>query len=156
MKRATIALASLAFLFMLSAGLSVAQEKATREECVAKVKEAAALIKEVGFEAAKARLEDPNSAFKWKDSYIFVEDLDENMLVNLGSPKLVGKSVRGIKDLNGKMFNAEMLQAATTTGEGWVTYMWPKPGEKEPSAKVSYIYRVPGENFFVGAGIYEQ
>jgi signal transduction histidine kinase len=156
MKRTTMVLAGLAFLFVLSVGISVAQEeKATKEECVAKVKEAAALIKEVGFEAAKVKLGDPNGPFVWKGTYIFVQNFDEVMLVNAQNPKLIGKSMRGIKDMTGKMFNAEMLQVANGSGEGWVVYTWPKPGEKEPSPKVSYIYRVPGEDLFVGAGIYQ-
>jgi len=33
--------------------------------------------------------------------------------------------------------------------------MWPKPGEEAPSKKLSYIYRVPGKDVFVGAGVYE-
>jgi hypothetical protein len=32
--------------------------------------------------------------------------------------------------------------------------MWPKPGKTTPSKKISYIYRVPGHDVFVGAGVY--
>jgi len=42
-------------------------------------------------------------------------------------------------------------------GSGWVDYMWPKPGEKSPSKKVSYVKgaKMPtGEVVIVGAGIY--
>jgi signal transduction histidine kinase len=49
----------------------------------------------------------------------------------------------------------EMVDVAKDKGEGWVEYMYPKPGEDAPSKKISYIYRVPGQNLFVGAGIYE-
>ena len=60
-----------------------------------------------------------------------------------------------MKDLNGKMFNSEMTEVAKTAGEGWVSYMWPKPNETTPSVKMAYIYRVPGQEILVGAGIYE-
>jgi len=48
-----------------------------------------------------------------------------------------------------------MVNLAKDRGEGWVEYMYPKPGEEAPSKKISYVYRVPGQNLFVGAGIYE-
>ena len=48
-----------------------------------------------------------------------------------------------------------MLEIARTKGEGWVSYMVPKPGETKPSPKVSYVIKVPGQNVIVGAGIYE-
>jgi signal transduction histidine kinase len=54
-----------------------------------------------------------------------------------------------------KQPNKEMVDLAKDKGEGWVEYMFPKPGEEAPSKKISYIYRVPGQNLLVGAGIYE-
>ena len=155
MKKAAMALVCFSFLFVFCLGVSVAQEKATKEECVAKVKEFVALIKQSGFEAAKAKLMEPNSPFVWKDSYILVQNMDQIMVAHGVNSKLVGKSMKAIKDINGKMFNDEMAQVAASKGEGWVSYVWPKPGEKEPSPKLTYILRVPGENLFVGAGIYE-
>jgi cytochrome c len=54
-----------------------------------------------------------------------------------------------------KLLFKEFVEVAKSKGEGWVDYMWPKPGEKAPSKKLSYIYRVPGKDVFVGAGVYE-
>ena len=51
----------------------------------------------------------------------------------------------------------EMVDLAKAKGEGWVEYMYPKPGGDydTPSRKVSYIVRVPGYEMFAGAGIYD-
>lgn len=155
MKRTVISLVVFGFIFVFCLGLSLAEEKATKEECVAKCKEAVALIKEVGFEAAKAKLSDPKGPFVWKDSYVFVQDMEQMMVVHPVNPKLVGKSMKGIKDAKGTMFNYEMQELINKSGEGWVSYVWPKPGATEPSPKTSYVLRVPGENLWVGAGIYE-
>ncbi len=155
MKRTAIGLVCFAFLFVFGLGVAGAQEKATKEECVAKVKEAVALIKQVGFDAAKEKINDPKGPFVWKDSYCFVQDMDQNMIAHGVNPKLIGKSMKAIKDANGKMFNYEMAQLAASPGDGWVDYVWPKPGEQDPSPKSSYILRVPGENMFVGAGFYQ-
>ncbi|MGA2936010.1 MAG: cache domain-containing protein [Syntrophobacteraceae bacterium] len=42
-------------------------------------------------------------------------------------------------------------------GSGWVDYMWPKPGEKTPSLKVSYVklVKVDGEDLVLGCGVYD-
>ena len=49
------------------------------------------------------------------------------------------------------------METAKTKGQGWVEYMWPKPGEKKPSKKISYVKRAKmptGETVVVGAGVY--
>jgi len=35
-----------------------------------------------------------------------------------------------------------------------VDYMWPKPGKNTPAKKTTYIYKVPDQDVFVGAGVY--
>ncbi len=137
-------------------GLVVASEKATKDECVVKCKDAAKLVKEKGLETALNNLKDRNGAFVWKDSYVFCINLETaKMLAHPIKPKLIGKMLMGIKDVNGKMFFVEYINLAKSKGEGWVDYMWPKPGEKKPSPKLTYVYRVPGENVVMLAGIYK-
>jgi signal transduction histidine kinase len=70
--------------------------------------------------------------------------------------KMVGQRVTGFKDINGKLFFAEMNRIAREKGAGWVSYMWPKPGEKDPSLKVSYVKlcKVDGVEMVVGCGVY--
>jgi hypothetical protein len=144
-------------LFMLCAfGIAAAGEKATQDECIAKCKEAAELIKSKGLEAALPVLNDKGGPFVWKDSYVFCIDMDKKTnIAHPMNPKLIGQNSMGMKDVNGKMFFAEFLNVATGAGSGWVDYMWPKPGEKDPSPKSTYVYRVPGMNIFLGAGIYK-
>lgn len=138
-------------------GLAMAQDMATKDECVAKVKEAAALITEKGMEEGLKVLNDKNGPFVWKDSYVFAMNLDDNSIIaHPVQPNLVGKNLIGIKDVNGKMFATEFMSLAKDKGEGWVDYMWPKPGEKEPSPKKTYVYRVPGQPVVVLAGTHEQ
>ena len=50
---------------------------------------------------------------------------------------------------------AEFINVAKGKGAGWVDYMWPKPGEKKPSLKTTYVYKVPGESVIMAAGIYK-
>ncbi len=49
-----------------------------------------------------------------------------------------------------------MIETVKTQGSGWIDYMWPKPGESEPSKKMTYVKKVKvgEETFIVGSGFY--
>jgi len=155
MKRATLLLTGFVFLLVFCVGISLGQEKATKEECVAKCKEAVALIKEIGVEASLAKIKDPKGPFVWKDSYVYASSLDGVNLAHPMAPGLTGRNMRGLKDPNGKMFVVEQEELVKNAGEGWMEYHWEKPGTKQIARKVCYVLRVPGENIYVSAGIYE-
>ena len=157
-KVAVIALVVMASVFLAA---SVMAESATKEECIAKCKEATQLIIEKGPEAAIPELNKKDGKFVWKDTYVFVMDFTGTHLTHPLRPALVGKNVLEFK-VDGKFVVKEMIEVAKTKGEGWVDYMYPKPEElKKPekerilSKKVTYIYRVPGKDMFVGAGVWE-
>src|ERR1700690_3515987 len=121
---------------------SVLADGATKDECKAKCREAAAMITKDGVEAAKAEIGKKDGKFVWKDSYVFLLTTEGKMLAHPFKPELTQQpSVIGMKDANGKPFIQEILKVAKDKGEGWVHYMWPKPGEDKPSAKMSYIYK---------------
>ncbi len=131
-----------------------AAEKATRAECEAKCKEAANLFKKVGKEEAFKQISDKNGPFVWKDTYLFVADMQGVVIVHPILHKLAGKDMSNLKDANGKLFVAEYISIAQKKGKGWVDYMWPKPGEKTPSLKSTYVYKVPGADYIMCSGIY--
>ncbi len=153
MKRITV-IAMVLFLGLCLVGYAVAGS-ATKDECVAKSKEAAQMINDKGLDAAVAEINNKNGKFVWKDTYVFLMDLNGTMLAHPMSPTLIGKNLLATPDKTGKMLFVEFVDVAKDPGNGWVDYMWPKPGEDTPSKKISYIYRVPGQNYLVGAGIYE-
>jgi len=61
--------------------VSALAESATKEECVAKCKEAAQLITEKGMDAAFQELQKKDGKFVWKDSYVYVLDLRGHILL---------------------------------------------------------------------------
>jgi signal transduction histidine kinase len=141
-------------------GNVMASEAATKEECVAKCKEAAEMIEKEGLEAAVAEIGKKDGKFVWKDTYVFLMDLNGKMLAHPMSPALTEKeNLLDITDKNEaapKKIFVEFINAAKgEKGEGWVDYMWPKPGEEKPAQKDTYIYKVPGKDLVVGAGIYK-
>jgi hypothetical protein len=132
-------------------------ESATVGECIEMSKLAAeAILKDK--DAALAEIAKPNGKFVWKDSYVFAMDLKGKMLAHPMMPGLMKMdnllSTPDKNPTNPKMLFVEFVVLAGTKGEGWVDYMWPKPGSTQPSKKETYIYRVPNTTMFVGAGIY--
>ena len=154
---------SIAALVML-AGLCLAASAlaagATKDECIAKTKEAAQMVADKGLDAAIAEINKKDGKFVWKDTYVFLMDLDGKMLAHPMSPALIGKNVLDMKDKavpaeKGKFLFKEFVAVAKGKGSGWVDYMWSNPGDPAPRKKVTYIYRVPGKDQFAGAGVYE-
>ncbi len=136
---------------------AIASNSATKDECVSKCKIAAKMVQEKGVDATFAVINDKTGPFVWKDSYIYAVDSETGIiLAHAIKPGLIGKDLMALKDVNGTMIFVEITKGANAaSGEAWINYMWPKPGEKKPSKKTVYVYRVPGQDIAVCAGIYE-
>lgn len=82
--------------------------------------------------------------FVWKDTYAFLMNLDGHMLAHPIIPQLTEKgSLLKVTDKNKKepkLIFIDFVEVAKNNGEGWVGYMWPKPGQAD---------------MLVGAGIYK-
>jgi len=143
------------FISFLSNNIYGGHQAATKEECVVKCHKAAALINSRGLEKAIQIIADPKGPFVWKDSYVFLMDLDGAMLAHPFKPELTQKKhCLLITDPTGKALFVHFVNIARNNKEGWVKYMWPKPGENTPRKKITYIYKVPNKELFVGAGVY--
>ncbi len=110
-------------------------------------------------EAGIAEISKKDGKFVWKDSYVFLMNLDGKMLAHPFKPGLTRMdNLLSVSDKNlenPKMLFLEFVELARTNGEGWVEYMWPKPHETAASLKETYLYRIPGTRLFAGAGIYK-
>jgi len=156
MKRILIATLLVCSMIAFSS-LAFAGDAATKEECVAMCKKAAAMITEKGVDAGLAEVGNPKGQFVWKDTYVFALSTKKgSVLAHPIKPGLVGKNLMAVKDVNGVMFFAEFLKIGNSaSGDGWVAYMWPKPGEKKPIPKNAYVFKVPEHDISVVAGVYE-
>lgn len=106
--------------------------------------------------AAFAALYDPTGPYLAKDAYIWVNDLDGVELVNPAFRSLEGRSLLDMQDTNGKYVYREMIRLIQTQGDGWVDYVWPKPGESVPSQKSAYVHgaHLGDQVVLVGCGVY--
>jgi len=121
------------------------------------VNKAAALIDSKG-KAAFADFKLKNSEWFHGETYLFVYDLESNVLLNPAFPAREGTRVTGQKDANGKLFHDAIIQTAETRGSGWVDYMFPKPGQTKPSQKWAYVkaVKIDGVPGLVASGFYSE
>ena len=47
-----------------------------------------------------------------------------------------------------------MVKVAKQSGEGFVSYQWPKPGHSKPVDKISYVKLFKDWGWIIGSGIY--
>ncbi|MBI3448629.1 MAG: cache domain-containing protein [Acidobacteria bacterium] len=122
------------------------------------VRLAADLIETRGRERAFEEFRKKGGMFYRGDTYVFVDDMAGKALLNPAFPEVEGKSMIDEKDANGKLLQRAMIDLLREKEEGWVDYMWPKPGETAPSHKWTYVKRVTvdGAPALVGAGIYAE
>jgi cytochrome c len=148
-----VALASLSF---IPATFAVAQEQATPEEVVAKVREAAANLSKTH---DLSQFNQKQGPWVWKDTYIFVQDCDKKAVAaHPISPDRVGKDLAAVRDTKGHRIYPDVERLCTEARQPagiWIEYRWPKPGEKQDSRKVTYFEAAKGTPYIVGAGIYD-
>lgn len=133
-------------------------EDLTLDLCKSKAKEAAALLQAEG-DAALPKIKDLKGKFNFANGsgYIWVHNLDGIMVMHPIKPALDGKNVLSMRDTNGVYLFVTMNELVEKKGEGWVAYVWPKPGEEKSSPKVSYVVLVKkdGNSYVAGAGMYD-
>lgn len=88
------------------------------------------------------------------DNYIWINDLQPTMVMHPIKPALDGQDLSEFKDPNGKKLFVEMAKVCRADGQGFVGYMWPKPGKDEPVAKLSYVRLFQPWGWILGTGVY--
>jgi len=138
--------------------VAFAEESATRAEVIEMCKAAGEMLLQ-DKDAAIAEIGNKNGKFVWKNTYVFLMNMDGRMLAHPMIPQLTEKEnlldVTDKNPKNPKKIFVEFIDIAQKNGDGWLWYMWPKPNDRTPVDKFTYIHRVGHTDMFVGAGIYK-
>ncbi len=86
--------------------------------------------------------------------YLWINDTFPKMVMHPIKPALNGKDLSGFKDPNGKFLFKQFVKACQDGGEGFVDYLWPKPGHDNPVAKLSYVKLFKPWGWIIGTGVY--
>ncbi len=127
---------------------------ATKDQAIAFVKKAIAFVKQSGKTQALIEFNKPQGQFVDHELYVAALDLNGVMLANGGNPKLVGKVLFDIKDVNGKYFVREEIDLAKTKGNGWVEFEWLNPVSKKMERRSAYLERI--DDYIILSGIFSQ
>ncbi len=89
-----------------------------------------------------------------KDDYFWINDMRPVVIMHPTKPELDGKDVSDLKDPAGNALFVAFVDKVKRDGAGFVEYLWPKPGQEQPVAKVSYVRGMLGWGWIVGSGVY--
>lgn len=118
----------------------VAQAQGTAAEAKAMLEKAVVAVKADKAKALAAFLAGTDG-FKDRDLYPFCFNIADGVTV-AAPASVLGKDTRTLKDATGKAFGDEIYKAAQDGKITEVSYMFPRPGQTEPAAKVSFVTRV--------------
>jgi len=87
--------------------------------------------------------------------YLWVNNSQPVMVMHPIQGDLVGKSVAGIKDADGRaIFPMFTAVAKANTAGGFVQYPWPRTAGADPSTKVSYVAYAAAWDWVIGSGVF--
>ena len=106
-------------------------------------------------EALKNRLKSIVDSTRYGNTgYFWINDTESVMIIHPIKPELNGKNLVEYKDKGGKQIFKEFATVAKANGEGFVDYVWPKPGFEAPQLKVSFVKLFKPYNWVIGTGEY--
>jgi len=105
-------------------------------------------------EAKKKAMEAVKGLRYDKDEYFWINDTEPRMVMHPIKPEMDGTSLAENKDPHGKRLFVAFVDVCRKNGEGFVDYMWPKPGSPKPEPKISFVKLYPEWGWIVGSGVY--
>ncbi len=105
-------------------------------------------------EAKKMAADELNALRYAGAEYFFAYDFDGTVMALGSDPKLMGTNRITLKDAYGTELVREIVRIGKDEKEGFLTYYYPKLGEKEASPKLSFVKQYEGWGWVVGSGVY--
>ena len=144
-----------AALLVLPAAAVELEHQASRD-LVDFVTRAAGLVEKSGARACEAFKQEGG---EWLEGerYVFVLDMQGNAICH-PNPSLEGRNLTEVRDPDGKPIMKLILrQLSRGAGDGWVHYLWPRPGETVLGWKSTYVREAvapDGTAMVVASGAY--
>lgn len=105
-------------------------------------------------EAAKRRVAQILSAMIYgEEGQFFVYDYNGTTIVSPRETERIGQNLRGETDIEGTPTVDRLIEIARK-GDGYHSYMWPKPSTGLPARKIDYVTSFPSWQWAVGTGVY--
>lgn len=105
-------------------------------------------------DAQKASLESLRFLRYSDTDYYWVHDLNLKMLMHPTQPELNNRDMADYQDPDGIKLFVKMNQVVQDSGNGFVSYQWPRPNSSIPLPKISRVQLFEPWGWVVGTGIY--
>lgn len=140
------------FLCVWTACLSAAnaEERGTSEQAVALVHKVVLYIQAHGKDKAIAAVN--GGQFRERDLYITINSTANLNYAHGGNPRMIGKDLSDMKDIDGRYFMRERAEILKTKSSGWHEYKFVNPVNKQIEKKRMYFERVG--DLVVACGVY--
>ena len=129
-----------------------AAKNATPEEATAMVKKGVTAIK-TNKDTTFAEITEKHQKFTDRDLYLTVYGMDGVVRAHGANPKMVGKNLMDLKDIDGKAFVAERIQLAKDKPNFWQDYKFRNPESGRIEPKRMYCERL--DDMVVCGGVYK-
>lgn len=91
----------------------------------------------------------------FEDSYLFIVSMDGVLILHTDTPEKNGDYVLDTKTSDNRYILREMISLATNQDQGYIDYLWSKPGSSENSyEKTSFIKLFAPYKWVLGTGTY--
>jgi methyl-accepting chemotaxis protein len=88
------------------------------------------------------------------NEYFWINDMHPTMVMHPIKPEMNGQDLTDFTDPSGKRLFVEAVDTVRAHGEGFINYLWPKPGVDTPVPKISYVKAFEPWGWVIGTGIY--
>jgi signal transduction histidine kinase len=149
-----IQITAVAIAILASTTLASAADGPTKDDAVAMVKRAVAAIKADGKEKAYAEISAPGGPFVNGEVYTVVQGFDGMTLAHATNPKLIGKNMIDVQDVDGKYFAKDMADNGRLHDSFWYDFKFANPATKKIQVKDMYCESLKENEATVCAGIY--
>lgn len=126
---------------------------ASKADAEAMVKKGVAAIKSEGKDKIYTEISSKAGKYILRDLYLVVYGLDGTVLAHGANPKMIGKNLIELKNIDGKAFVKERVEMAKSQNSFWQRYKFPNPESKKIEPKLMYCEKL--QDTVVCGGIYE-
>ena len=106
-------------------------------------------------QARKQAIERVGALRYGSDGYVTLTDAQSNIVMHPINASLNGKNMSSFRDAKGGDLYGEIARAgASSSGNGYLEYWWPRPGAKEASPKLGYVMRYKPASWDIIVGTY--
>ncbi|MBZ4419823.1 methyl-accepting chemotaxis protein [Myxococcus sp. RHSTA-1-4] len=86
--------------------------------------------------------------------YFWINDLDTRLIMHPHLPAMLGRDLKGYRDVRGRPVFMDIVALARAKGEGSLSYEATRPGSPDPIPKESYVKLFPPWGWVLGTGVY--